>query len=194
MTQVTPAGWYPDPTNSSQERYWDGAQWTDAPPRPARVGAAQLPEGCLLHVKSHDEGKNADVYLYPDRVERVKHASKLSLSRAKRDAETIPMRSIGSVQAKKDGLRFTKVTVYATGTPIEFRLGHDDAHRMRDQISRLVLDREEALAAPIPSTVTAAPSAHSSSVADELQKLAGLRDAGVLSHEEFDAQKAKLLG
>jgi len=32
------------------------------------------------------------------------------------------------------------------------------------------------------------------SVADELAKLVQLRDAGVLSSAEFDAQKAKLLG
>jgi hypothetical protein len=32
------------------------------------------------------------------------------------------------------------------------------------------------------------------SVADELAKLMLLRDAGVLSPEEFDAQKARLLG
>jgi len=32
------------------------------------------------------------------------------------------------------------------------------------------------------------------SVADELTKLASLRDAGVLTQEEFDAQKAKIIG
>jgi hypothetical protein len=32
------------------------------------------------------------------------------------------------------------------------------------------------------------------SVADELTKLAGLRDSGILTDEEFAAQKAKLLG
>lgn len=34
----------------------------------------------------------------------------------------------------------------------------------------------------------------STSVADELTKLAKLKDAGILSEEEFNAQKAKLLG
>ena len=32
-----------------------------------------------------------------------------------------------------------------------------------------------------------------SSIADELTKLAKLKDAGILSEEEFNAQKAKLL-
>jgi hypothetical protein len=38
------------------------------------------------------------------------------------------------------------------------------------------------------------PAGSSVSVADELLKLAALRDAGVLTAEEFAAQKAKLLG
>jgi uncharacterized protein (AIM24 family) len=25
----TPAGWYPDPSNAAQQRWWDGAQWTE---------------------------------------------------------------------------------------------------------------------------------------------------------------------
>lgn len=39
-----------------------------------------------------------------------------------------------------------------------------------------------------------APQAGGGSVADELMKLAQLRDAGVLTAEEFEAQKRKLLG
>lgn len=29
MTEPTPAGWYPDPENAGQQRYWDGNAWTD---------------------------------------------------------------------------------------------------------------------------------------------------------------------
>jgi hypothetical protein len=29
MTQTPPAGWYADPDNSAQQRYWDGSTWTE---------------------------------------------------------------------------------------------------------------------------------------------------------------------
>jgi uncharacterized protein (AIM24 family) len=40
---TTPAGWYQDPANPSQQRYWDGQQWTEhvhaAAAEPAAAGA-----------------------------------------------------------------------------------------------------------------------------------------------------------
>lgn len=49
-------------------------------------------------------------------------------------------------------------------------------------------------AAPAPAAVAPATPASPVSIADELKKLGELRDAGVLTDEEFAAQKAKLLG
>ncbi|MHB1136470.1 MAG: Ltp family lipoprotein [Coriobacteriia bacterium] len=40
MTEPTPAGWYPDPENSGQQRYWDGNAWTE---NFAPGGAAAVP-------------------------------------------------------------------------------------------------------------------------------------------------------
>ena len=38
---AAPSGWYPDPVNSAQERYWDGWQWS----RNTRPGAASASAG-----------------------------------------------------------------------------------------------------------------------------------------------------
>jgi hypothetical protein len=49
-----PAGWYPDPQNAQQQRYWDGSTWTGhtaasaaavAPTGSAPLGGAPLPIG-----------------------------------------------------------------------------------------------------------------------------------------------------
>lgn len=52
-----------------------------------------------------------------------------------------------------------------------------------------ITDKNNAQAKSAPTPLMSS----TSSVADELQKLAKLRDAGVLSEEEFKAQKSKLL-
>ncbi len=42
--QSRPAGWYPDPTGSTGQKYWDGAKWEPARDvAPASGLAAQLP-------------------------------------------------------------------------------------------------------------------------------------------------------
>lgn len=54
MSNTTPPGWYPDSQNPGQQRYWDGAQWTDhtapttaaapqGPPLPTQGGAYASP-------------------------------------------------------------------------------------------------------------------------------------------------------
>ena len=63
------------------------------------------------------------------------------------------------------------------------------AQRFANNVS-VAQQRLRAASVSAPAT---APQA-SKSVADELTKLAALRDKGVLSQAEFDAQKAKLLG
>ena len=46
--QPTP-GWYPDPDDSSLQRYWDGSHWTsdriEAAPPPGQVSTAPAPAG-----------------------------------------------------------------------------------------------------------------------------------------------------
>ncbi|WP_426571136.1 SHOCT domain-containing protein [Aquihabitans sp. McL0605] len=63
-------------------------------------------------------------------------------------------------------------------------------HKMGEHAMEDAKARDEAAQAYIRSTVGASGGA---STAEELTKLAGLRDSGVLSAEEFEAQKAKIL-
>jgi hypothetical protein len=66
------------------------------------------------------------------------------------------------------------------------------ADREGDQEARLeALEQQQAPAAPAP--VAAAPAAGGDDVVAQLEKLKGLLDAGVLSQDEFDAAKAKVL-
>jgi hypothetical protein len=170
----------------------------------------------LLSFKSHIDGKNADVAIYTDRIEWSKSGvlgtgGKLALGAAtgglsllktgvsgnkSKGSEVIPVKAISSVTTKKDGLRFTSVAVICSGNAIDFRVSHGEAAGVKDLLAQLMLGTHPSQqASPIPSpSPTAQTDAPAASVAEELKKLAELRDSGVLTDEEFAAQKAKLLG
>ena len=65
-----------------------------------------------------------------------------------------------------------------------------NAQKIADYVSVIIddVDRQEKQ-----TQTSQAPSSEKSSLADELAKLAKLKDAGILSEEEFNAQKSKLL-
>lgn len=210
-------GWQPDPFGRHELRYRSGTVWTehvsdggvqgsDAPvpgpqPQNARrteptaqqsAPASQRPAGPqpLLMVTSHDEGKNAKVTVWPDRIERIKAKSMMSLSRANQDTEVIPIRSVSSVQAKKDGMMWTNVTVFASGNNINFRIRHQEAQAFKNVVMDLVLNGgSQHQAQPVPAAVPA-PQVD---LVDQIRRLGELRDQGLLTDEEFAAQKAKLL-
>ncbi|WP_375399251.1 DUF2510 domain-containing protein [uncultured Amnibacterium sp.] len=54
-TRLPPAGWFPDPSGSGRQRYWDGTAWTEhtAETRPAAAPAAieqpPLPDGARVN-------------------------------------------------------------------------------------------------------------------------------------------------
>jgi hypothetical protein len=112
----------------------------------------------------------------------------------------IPLASITTVQMKKPGLSNGYLQLAVLGG-IEARGGVFDAtkdentvmfghaqtpefERIRRYIEDVIIQRAN------PTAAALAPV----SVADELGKLAALRDAGVLTDEEFQQQKHRLLG
>ncbi|MEV8595206.1 SHOCT domain-containing protein [Streptomyces sp. NPDC052012] len=173
-----------------------------------------MSSNALMTFKSHIEGRNADVAIYHDRVEWARArgmsakkltaglltggASLLATGVRSSDAgtEMIPVKSISSVVTKRDGLMYTKVVVVASGNKIEFRVPHDSAPGIKALLTDLVLgkvpspDQAPPVAAP---PVQAAPAPQASAPVEQLRQLAELRDAGILSEEEFAAKKAEIL-
>ena len=175
----------------------------------------------LYNFKSHIGGKNADVNIFADRIEWSLEGG---LSKAKAlgaiatggislaatgirkkgaNSEMIPVKSLTSVTVERDGLRFWKVTVTASGNAIDFRCDRSEAEQAKSVLTQLMIGTHSAQlksimpveTAPIPSQpiFTSVPTA-TPGIAEELKKLAELRDAGILTDEEFASQKAKLLG
>ncbi|MFB7075803.1 SHOCT domain-containing protein, partial [Streptomyces sp. NPDC056290] len=111
--------------------------------------------------------------------------------------EMIPVKNISSVVTKRDGLMYTKVVVVASGNTIEFRVPHESAPGIKALLTDLVLGKIPA-SVQAPSAINhpvqaAAPSSQASTPVEQLRQLAELRDAGILSEEEFTTKKAEIL-
>jgi hypothetical protein len=109
----------------------------------------------------------------------------------KQTHEDFPLDKVSSVQWSS-GLTLGKLTIFASGNKAEVdqvqkKDGKDFVDHVRERIAS---GSETRQAASEPAATATSPA----SVADELKKLAELRDSGVLTDDEFAAQKARLLG
>jgi hypothetical protein len=104
----------------------------------------------LKTFKSHVGGKNADVAIYPDRIEWSR-AGRITATRVLTGAalvtgarkggssEMIPIRAISSVTTKKDGLMNHAVSLIAAGNTIDFRVSKPEAEEIKALVTRLML-------------------------------------------------------
>ena len=100
----------------------------------------------------------------------------------------IPLDSVGSVNYETK-IAGGNITVSAAGTDKHIgKMKKADVRDIANLISEATAKMKQQNSAP---TAAAAPVA---SAMDELKKLAELKEAGVLSEEEFNEQKEKLLG
>jgi len=153
----------------------------------------------IMEFRSHVAGANAKVAIYADRIEWSRKGYKpaggitgavltggLSLALpGRRDTNMIPVQQIQGVSTHRAGLSYTTVRVATAGDVTEFRVSKSDAEKVKATLLHL-------MSGPAPAQGTASPAA-AGSLADELRKLAELRDAGVLTAAEFEAQKSRLL-
>jgi hypothetical protein len=157
-------------------------------------GLGPAPEGALWRGISHETGRNAVVTVWPDRIERTKPTSKLSLTGmlagGPEDLEVIPMKSVSSVQVRR-GAWYHDVTVYASGNTIVMPMDAADA----EQVRSIVMDQVLRGPSPAPAAAPPPPAAPAGdAVIEQIRKLGELRDAGLLTADEFEAKKAELLG
>jgi hypothetical protein len=164
-----------------------------------------MAEQPLYTFTSHIMGKNAKVSIYDDRVEwaiaRGVSGAKITagvftgglsmlatgVKNGKAGTEMIPVKSITSITTKRDGMMNSKVSVITAGNTVDFRVSHAEAKIVKDTLTKLMLGEK-----PAPVSAAAAVEAKPD-VTAQLQQLAGLRDAGILTEEEFTAKKAELL-
>lgn len=101
--------------------------------------------------------------------------------------EDFPYEKVSSVKTES-GMRSGKITIYASGNKAELKDIHPKARV--SEIGDYVRTRVSGG----PSTPAAAPVATApDSPSEQLKKLAELRDAGILTNEEFEAKKAEIL-
>lgn len=103
----------------------------------------------LMTFKSHIAGRNADVTIYPDRIEweqqgrmtatRVLTGAALIAGRKGGGTEMIPIRSITSVTTKKDGIRNHAVSIITGGNSIDMRVSKAEAEQVKATLTRLML-------------------------------------------------------
>ena len=88
--------------------------------------------------------------------------------------------------------------VAGTATAVSNRVSRRQAGRWADQADAQAYQQQQYYAPPPQQQYAPPPPAEAASSGDDLiaqlEKLGDLRDKGILTQEEFDAQKAKLLG
>lgn len=148
------------------------------------------------------KGVNGQV-MFDGRFVTITRKGALARATVGKGEKRIPVSSITAVQWKPPSKLvrgFIQFTVQG-GVESKSRAGKQTKDAAKDENSVIVAsghaDEFLALRSAVESSIgvpaSAAAPAASSSMADELKKLSELRDAGVLSDDEFAAQKAKLL-
>lgn len=188
--------------------------------RSADAPAGPLP---IIELVSHIDGKNAKVRLWPERLEwerpRGVSGGKITagvmtgglsllatgVKGGKDEHDMVLLKHITNVTSRKDGLMYYAVEVQTSSgaaiNTVTFRVSKDEAAQFRAAVLNAMQELEARASATVvvnaPAPAALAPAAPVFAAAPDLtaqlQQLASLRDAGILTEEEFTAKKADIL-
>ena len=175
----------------------------------------------LLELVSHIDGKNANVRLWPDRIEwergRGVSAGKITAAaltagvsllatgvKGGKDAfEMVQLKHVTNVSNKKNGMLYHLVEVQTSSgaavNTVAFRVSRDEAAQFRQAILDAIQELDERSSTTVvvqqaaPVAAATNPSVGASDLAAQLHQLGGLRDAGILTEDEFSAKKSEIL-
>lgn len=117
MNATPVAGWYPDPHDAAQVRYWDGDQWTEhrAPRAPVAEGppepqTAGQPEGCTQAGSASAGAASTKVPLFGARKQARQRAEELAEARAeiarlRTEMDRLGVLELAELERQRDGLR-----------------------------------------------------------------------------------------
>jgi hypothetical protein len=199
--------WHPASPDGAY--YWDGTNWAPIPSEASApsntdvpISEAPTPDldvgGPVMQLK----GYNGQLEIYPQKLTIMRKGFSAKLYQgASAGNKDIYYRQIGSVNLKLAGFQPGFIQFSVAGEVSAARRGFgaqskDEntvtfASRQNDVAKKIkgYVEQQVALAhSGVPAAVPAV------SRVDELQKLATLRSQGVLTEEEFQAEKVRLLG
>jgi hypothetical protein len=95
------------------------------------AGTANVPEGALMAFRSHIEGRNATVTVFPDRIEWTRNRLM-----GRRDTNTIMMRSVTGIKTHKSGLTYTEVEIVSGASSVVMRVSKAQAENLRRVVTQ----------------------------------------------------------
>jgi Domain of unknown function (DUF4429) len=193
-----PEGWVPDPSWPAAPAGWQFWHPVDFP---ASGEAATAPGTNAISAGIYARGHNGQVY-FDGRFVTIGRKGFIARTRVGKGEKRIPVSQVTAVQWKPAGLvmGYIQFTV-AGGVEIRSRFGRQGFDANHDENSVTFRGKSEQAFARVRAAIEQAMVAREGSAQsvqpnnrfDDLAKLAELRKAGVLTFEEFEAQKAILL-
>jgi hypothetical protein len=211
--ELTPPGWYEDRTSPGAVRYWNGKRWTMKwKNKPLLEGPDLIDEGAYVTIPDSAYIGGHTQFPTPGRGSLFVTGQRIALAAFDGTSIELPLTIVTSVEVTSEQVAKSKVApVILFGV---FGLGAKGSQHRTTLVVRTT-DRNEAFfqflgideyalraqlvpilskaGVPFGATADTSPSSPIS-VADEIRKLGELLRERLLTQEEFDAQKAKLLG